>query len=140
MVFYREKNLIIEEMEYENTPSQVKIKKEPLLDPQNIQNEAPTDIDIKPEEAELIANSLCIDTNNIPDVNNTLRSNIEPEEDDSTSDSSSVSEDPFSRRMHLKSRFASGFAQETNGLDPVLTDFSCPIKDPVDKTKDSEKV
>lgn len=93
---------------------------------------------IDPEEAEFIANSLFIDTS---PKNQRDEIKTESFENGSISDCSSQSDDAFSKRMKLKSQFGSGFDKSaiTNSdnifgantdNEPVLTDFSYPVKSP----------
>lgn len=109
--------------------SNVKIKEEEI------------ELGIDSEEAQFIANSLFIDTspkNRSNEINKT-----DSFEDDSISDCSSQSDDPFSKRMKLKSQFGSGFGKSTSvnsdtvfkrdtDNQSILTDFSCPVEEPVD--------
>lgn len=90
---------------------------------------------IDPEEAKFIANSLFIDMSPKNDIEENAKT--ESFEDGSISDCSSNSDNTFSKRMELKSKFRSGFdkkaiASKDIENDPVLTDFSCPIINPDD--------
>lgn len=101
---------------------------------------------INSEEAKLIANSLFIDTSpNHQRDENLKRENFD---DGSISDCSSHSDDVLSKRMKLKSQFGSGFDNSANtdtvftDNQPLLTDFSCPVKYPADDkvTNDDEEI
>ena len=127
--------------------SSVQIKEEPTDYYDDNQNNIPGGAGIKAEEAEFIANSLYIDIDYSPKNNTDDFVETDNAKDSSISDHSSHSDDGFSQRMKLKARFGSGFDQNTIsnvnnggarelgfiGVNPTLTDFSCPIKDPDEK-------